>query len=119
MVVDDEEAIIAVMKKMLGRLGYSVIGKSSSIEGLKAFREHPEEYDLVITDLTMPNLTGLELAKEIGQIRSEIPVILMTGYGENIKGDLQKDHGIQAIIGKPIMLRELASLIRKVIAEFC
>ena len=115
LVVDDEEAIIGVMKKMLGRLGYRVIAKNSSIEGLKAFRERPAEYDLVITDLTMPHLTGLELAKEIGKIRSGIPIILMTGYGENIKGDLQKDYGIQAIVGKPIMFRELAAMVRKVI----
>ena len=113
--MEDVQAIIGVMKKMLGRLGYRVIAKNSSIEGLKAFRERPAEYDLVITDLTMPNLTGLELAKEIGKIRSGIPVILMTGYGENIKGDLQKDYGIQAIVGKPIMFRELAAMIRKVI----
>ena len=118
LVVDDEEAIIGVMKRMLGRLGYRVIAKNSSIEGLKAFRQRPAEYDLVITDLTMPNLTGLELAKEIGKIRSGIPVILMTGYGENIKGDLQKGYGIQAIVGKPIMFRELAAMVRKVIDKF-
>ena len=113
--MDDEQSVAKVLKKMLEKLGYKAVIRNNCLEALKTFRQQANKYDLVITDLTMPNMTGLELAKQIHKIRSELPLILMTGYGENITKDIQKHYGIQEILGKPIVLRKLASTIRKVI----
>jgi CheY-like chemotaxis protein len=115
LVVDDEEFVVTMLKKMLERFGYKVEARNSSIEALKAFREKPERYDLVISDLTMPDLTGLELAKELHNVRSELPVIIMTGYGENITGDILDHYSINKIVGKPIEMQKLADAIRSVI----
>ena len=115
LVIDDEKANTDVLKKMLNQLGYKVKVKNSCIETLKNFRQHYAKYNLVITDLTMPDMNGLELAKQINVIRPEFPIILMTGYGENVSNKIQKQYGIDNIIGKPITIRELSSVIRKVI----
>jgi len=116
LIVDDEESVANVIKRMLERLGYSVEIKTSSINALKAFRKNPEKYDLVITDLTMPSMNGLQLARRLNEKRAGIPVILITGYGEEVTAQMQKEHGIREILGKPIVLVELATTIRKVVA---
>jgi len=113
--VDDEKAIIDIMQPMIERLGYEVSVRTSSIEGLEAFRANPNRFDLVITDFTMPNMTGMELAKELFQLRSDIPVILCTGYSEHINEDKAKRSGIRAFVVKPVVLSEIASTIRKVL----
>jgi len=113
--VDDEKAIIDIMQPMIERLGYEVSVRTSSIEGLEAFRANPNRFDLVITDFTMPNMTGMELAKELFQMRSDIPVILWTGYSEHINEDKAKRSGIRAFVVKPVVLSEIASTIRKVL----
>lgn len=117
LVVDDEEAIVDVMKRMLERIGYKVVACNSSIEALKTIRQQPDKYDLVISDLTMPIMPGLDLSKQIREIRSELPIIIMTGYGDSVTDDVQKHYGIQRVIGKPIMLRELAPAIRKAMGK--
>jgi len=115
LVVDDEEVVINVMKKMLERIGYRVEVCSSSIEALKVFRQQPQQYDLVLSDLTMPNMTGLELSAQIQKIRPDLPILIMTGYGEEVTDSIQKQLGIYRVIGKPITLNELAVVIRKVL----
>ncbi|MBN1163152.1 MAG: PAS domain S-box protein [Candidatus Krumholzibacteriota bacterium] len=114
LVVDDEKTVATMLRRMLERFGYTVDARHNSVDALKAFRKQPERYDLVITDLTMPNITGLDLAKELHRIRPSVPVIIMTGYGENIGGDILEHYGINEIIGKPIELRKFAAAIRKV-----
>jgi CheY-like chemotaxis protein len=116
LIVDDEKSVADVLKRMLERLGYTVEIKTSSPEGLKAFRKNPGKYDLVITDLTMPNMNGLQLAKSLSKTGAGIPVILITGYGEEISVQMQREYGIREILGKPIVLVELANAIRKVVA---
>lgn len=113
--VDDEKAIIDIMQPMIERLGYEVSVRTSSIEGLEAFRANPNRFDLVITDFTMPNMTGMELAKALFKLRSDIPVILCTGYSEHINEDKAKRSGIRAFVVKPVVLSEIASTIRKVL----
>jgi len=113
--VDDEKAIIDIMQPMIERLGYEVSVRTSSIEGLEAFRANPNRFDLVITDFTMPNMTGMELAKALFKLRSDIPVILCTGYSEHINEDKAKRSGIRAFIVKPVVLSEFASTIRRVL----
>jgi len=113
--VDDEKAMIDIIQPMLERLGYEVAVRTSSIEGLEAFRANSNRFDLVITDFTMPNMTGMELAKELFKLRSDIPVILCTGYSEHINEDKAKRIGIRAFMGKPVVLSEFACTIRKVL----
>jgi PAS domain S-box-containing protein len=112
LVVDDEPAVAGVVKRMLEQLGYAVDIQNSSVEALTTIREKSKKYDLVLTDLTMPNLTGLELAKGIRALRPELPVILMTGYGDAISDEAPD--GLN-IIGKPIVVRELVDIIHRVL----
>jgi PAS domain S-box-containing protein len=113
--VDDEKAMIDAIQPMIERLGYKVTARTSSIEGLEAFRANPDRFDLVITDFTMPNMTGMELANELFKLRSEIPIILCTGYSEHINEEKAKRNGIRAFVMKPVVLDEIANTIRKVL----
>ena len=115
--VDDEKAMVDVIQPILERLGYKVTARTSSIEALEAFRANPDRFDLVITDFTMPNMTGMELAKALFKLRSDIPVILCTGYSEHINEDKVKRSGIRAFVVKPVVLDEIANTIRKVLDD--
>ena len=115
--VDDEKAMVDAIQPMIERLGYKVTARTSSIEALEAFRANPDRFDLVITDFTMPNMTGMELAKELLNLRSDIPIILCTGYSEHINEDKAKGNGIRAFLMKPVVLGEIANTIRKVLDD--
>ena len=115
--VDDEKAMVDAIQAMIERLGYKVTARTSSIEGLEAFRTNPDRFDLVITDFTMPNMTGMELAKELFKLRSDIPIILCTGYSEHINEDKAERSGIRAFVVKPVVLDEIANTIRKVLDD--
>jgi two-component system cell cycle sensor histidine kinase/response regulator CckA len=111
--VDDEEMLVELGKSMLTGLGYDVIGKTSSLEALELFRARPERFDLVITDMTMPNMTGIELARELMCIRPGIPVILCTGFSEAITPEKAKALGLREFIMKPIIKNQIAEAIRR------
>jgi two-component system, cell cycle sensor histidine kinase and response regulator CckA len=113
--VDDEQAIVGMGKKMLETLGYTVVAKTSSTEALEAFSAHPDEFDLVITDQTMPHMTGDMLAKELLHIRSDVPIILCTGYSEEINEEKAKAIGIREFVKKPIVTLDMAKTIRNVL----
>ena len=81
--VDDEATLVDLGQQMLEHLGYKVEGKTSSIEALETFRARPDDFDLILTDKTMPNLTGFDLGKECKVIRPDIPIILCTGFSES------------------------------------
>ena len=115
LVVDDEEVVLNVVQKMLKRLGYKVDICNRSIDALKTIRRHPEKYHLVISDLTMPDMTGLILSERLQQIRPEFPTIIMTGFGESLQEDILHHYGVHEVTGKPIIIRELAAVIRKVL----
>jgi len=100
---------------MLERLGYRAFSKTSSIEALEEFRRKPEKFDLVITDQTMPKMTGMELIQKLMHIRSDIPIILCTGFNEKITEDNTKRLGIDALISKPVRVKEVALTIREVL----
>ena len=117
LVVDDEEPIIKVIEKMLGQLGYVVTSYTSSSEALLAFRRNPEAFDLVITDMTMPRMTGDEMAVKMMKVRHDIPVILCTGHSEKITEEDVLALGIRGFLQKPIQRRNLAEKIRKVLDE--
>lgn len=115
--VDDEKVLRDLGKSLLEHLGYEVVARTSSIEALEVFRNQPNRFDLVITDMTMPNMTGMELVKELVQIRPDIPVILCTGFSDKLTPEKAAAAGIREFIMKPFGARNLADTIRKVLAS--
>ncbi len=115
--VDDEEALVEIGKQMLERLGYEVVAEKDSVRALKQFQRDPGKFDLVITDQTMPNMTGIELAKRMMSIKKDIPIILCTGFSEVISSESAKAMGIREFVMKPIIKNEMAETIRRVIAD--
>jgi signal transduction histidine kinase/CheY-like chemotaxis protein len=115
LLVDDEKQIIDIEQQILERLGYTVTPKIDSEEALEEFATLPERYDLVITDMTMPKMTGVQLARELMDIRPDIPVILCTGFNESITEEKALAMGIDKFIMKPIVKDELAKTIRTVL----
>ena len=113
--LDDEKAIVAMVKQILDSLGYKVVATTSSTDALEVFRAQPDRFDLIVTDQTMPNMTGEELSKKLMRIRPDIPIILCTGYGELIDEDTAKSMGIREFVMKPLLMRDLAETIRKVL----
>ena len=111
--VDDEPTILAMGRQMLRRLGYEVTTRSSSLEALKLFEAKPEAFDLVLADLTMPNMTGDKMAQKMLAIRPDIPVIICTGYSEKASRHMVENIGIKAIKLKPLVRSELAISIRE------
>ncbi len=115
MLVDDDRLVSGVLSKILSRLGYSVEVNNSSVDALGSFRRNPDGYDLVITDLTMPDMTGTGLAERLGECDPGIPVILITGYGDKIPDDTGKGSTIREVIAKPVRMHHLASKVREVL----
>ena len=115
LVVDDEVPVARMFCGLLKSLGYSVAMSTSSIEALALFRTKPNDFDLVITDMTMPNMTGDRLAIELMKIRPDIPVILCTGYNKKISDESASEMGIKAFVYKPIVKADLAKTVRKVL----
>lgn len=113
--VDDEKALADVGKYILEDLGYNVTCKQGSFEALEAFRNQPDAFDLVITDQTMPSMTGLELSQTILQIRPDMPIILCTGYSSLVDEKLAKAEGIKEFALKPITINTIGRLIRNVL----
>jgi PAS domain S-box-containing protein len=113
--VDDEFELARVGQRTLESLGYEVVAKTGSIEALEVFRTRPDKFDLVITDQAMPNMTGEELSKKLLRIRFDIPIILCTGYSEVITPEKAKGLGIREFVMKPVIKRDLAEIIRRVL----
>ena len=116
LLVDDDAAQLKSLARMLERLGYKITTRSSGRTAAAAFKKDPEAFDLVITDQTMPGISGAELARDIVKVRPDIPIILNTGFSEKVNGESVGKDGIRAFIMKPFTARELSVLIRKVLA---
>ncbi|MFZ2448805.1 MAG: PAS domain S-box protein [Syntrophobacteraceae bacterium] len=117
LVIDDEKAIVDMLKEMLESLGYNVAGRYSSGDALQAFRARPDIFDLVITDLTMPHMTGTDLAKEMLKIRADTPIILCTGFSETVDENRTRLLGIKGFLMKPVALRDLAVTVNRVLSQ--
>ncbi len=117
LLVDDEEEIITVERQMLEHLGYHITSQISSIEALKDFRTNPNQFDLVITDMAMPNLSGGELAVEMIKIRPDISILLCTGFSEIMSETKAASIGIKGFLMKPIEMNEFAQKIRDILDE--
>ena len=115
LLVDDQDIIVQMEKQMLERLGYHVTAQTSSTDALEEFKANSDEFDLVITDMTMPNMTGEQLAGEIMKIRSDTPIILCTGFSEMMTKEKAKALGIKGFLLKPVVMKDLSSIIREVL----
>jgi signal transduction histidine kinase/DNA-binding response OmpR family regulator len=118
LLIDDEQFLVDIGSQMLQRLGYQVESRTSSMDALALFRAQPSHYDLVITDMTMPNMTGDKLAAELIQIRPDIPIVLCTGYSEMMLEEKARAIGIRALVMKPILMEKLAWAIRGALDGF-
>jgi PAS domain S-box-containing protein len=117
LLVDDEAPIANLEKTMLERLGYKVTLRTSSIEALEAFKKTPNDFDLILTDMTMPNMTGDRLALEMIKIRPDIPIIIATGFSERINEEIAKEAGVKGFLMKPVLKNEMSEMVRKVLDE--
>ncbi|MBF0477172.1 MAG: PAS domain S-box protein [Deltaproteobacteria bacterium] len=117
LLVDDEPGLAETGKIMLERLGYKVTAKIGAVEALGAFMAHPDEFDLLITDMAMPQMTGDKLAQEIMRWKPDLPVILCTGYSEAINEKTAAEMGVSGFLMKPIDITRLAKLIRQVLEK--
>ncbi|MDH3877577.1 MAG: ATP-binding protein [Desulfobacterales bacterium] len=115
LLIDDEEQIVSMEQQMLENLGYEVTARTDSTEALKEFSLQPQNFDLVITDMTMPQMTGDELAQKLLDIKPDIPVILCTGFNEDITEEKALAMGIQKFVMKPVIKNDLATTIRTVL----
>ena len=116
--VDDEPAALKMMTVMITKLGFKIQTAESPLQALELFRKNPGQFDLVITDLTMPEMTGIELSGELHKISPQIPVILMTGYGKDIEHtNPLNQHGICKYLKKPVKMTVMASTINDVISR--
>jgi PAS domain S-box-containing protein len=118
LLVDDEEVQVRSIKNMLGRLGYEVVGLADGLEALRLFKSDPRSFDLLITDQTMPQLTGLRLSKEVLGLRPDLPIILCTGYSETVDAAEARTLGIREFLMKPYSIHEMAEMIRRALTGY-
>ncbi|MGE4559802.1 MAG: Cache 3/Cache 2 fusion domain-containing protein [Desulfobulbus sp.] len=119
LLIDDEELIVEVGRLVLEGLGYQVTCLRNSAEALERFRSDPEAFDLVITDMTMPNMTGDRLAMELLAIRPDLPIIICSGFSERISREQAKGIGVREFLRKPITLLEISHKVRAALDEPC
>jgi CheY-like chemotaxis protein len=113
--VDDDKSIIYVGRYRLERLGYQVETKNNPVEALELFRTNPDQFDLVITDMAMPQMTGVQMMKEMLKIRPDMPIILCTGFSEKIDEKKAKELGAAEYVDKPLDKHDFAFKIRNVL----
>lgn len=115
LLVDDEELVLRLEVKLLESYGYKVIAENNPERALQIFEESPDLFDLVITDMTMPNMTGIELVKKLKQIRADVKTIVCTGYSENMNSEKAEELGIQGFLAKPATRLEFAGKVRAIL----
>ncbi len=113
LMVDDEPAVVYMGKAMLERLGYRVTPETGSEAALETFRTHPDRFDLVVTDMTMPGMTGVQLASRLREIRPDVKIVICTGFSDLMDEKKAADYGIQGFILKPVVKAEIAAKIRE------
>jgi PAS domain S-box-containing protein len=113
--VDDEESLLDIGRDLLSRLGYQVETRASALDALEAFQVDPQKFDLVISDITMPKMTGDEIARQIKAIRPEIPIILCSGFSDRINPQTMETIGISALLMKPIIYADLAQTVHRIL----
>jgi len=117
LLVDDEISVVKLESQMLSRLGYRVNKQLKSLDALKIFKANPDNFDLVITDMTMPDMTGDQLAKELMSIRPDIPIMICTGFSERISKEQAETNKVKGFLMKPVIKSEMAQMVRRVLDE--
>ncbi|MBF0550186.1 MAG: response regulator [Deltaproteobacteria bacterium] len=117
LLVDDEGDLVHAEKLILEYLGYQVRSFTSSLAALETFRSQPEGFDLVISDQTMPEMTGIELATELLNIRPDLPIIICTGYSASLTSEIAKRHGIKAVVMKPLLAGKISKIIKELLKD--
>jgi signal transduction histidine kinase/CheY-like chemotaxis protein len=115
LVVDDDIMLLDVTKRGLNSLGYHVTIETSSLEAIRKFKAHPDEYDLVITDMSMPEMDGDEMCLAMRAIRSDIPMIMCTGFSAQMTEHIAQKKGFEAFLMKPVQLGDLARVVRRIL----
>ncbi|MDX2454367.1 PAS domain S-box protein [Desulfosarcina sp.] len=115
--VDDEELLVKVGVEMLNDLGYHAVGTTRASQALETFKARPDGFDLIITDMTMPDMTGDQLATQILLLQPGIPIIICTGFSKRISSELVSSLGIRALLMKPVTVQELSRTIRDVLDQ--
>jgi CheY-like chemotaxis protein len=113
--VDDEEALADLGRAALERLGYRVHAECDSLQALETFHRAPHDFDLLITDQTMPGLTGLELSRSVLDVRPDLPIIICTGFSRSVTPEKAREIGVKGFLMKPIVLTELAKKVKQVL----
>jgi CheY-like chemotaxis protein len=111
--VDDEMMLAGIGQEMLKKLGYDVVARTSPVEALELFKAKPGHFDLVVTDQTMPGMTGDALARELMRIRPGLPIIICTGYSQSIDERKAAEMGIRGFVMKPILIHQIAAAVRR------
>jgi len=117
LLVDDELSVAKLEGQMLSRLGYQVTVKTSSGDALDTFKSNPDSFDLVISDMTMPGMTGDQLSKALLSIQPNIQIIICTGFSERINEEQSKNIGIKGFLMKPVVKAEMAQMVRQVLDQ--
>jgi two-component system cell cycle sensor histidine kinase/response regulator CckA len=117
LIVDDDEGIAKLEATMLERLGYAVTPTVNCLDALASFKADPGEFDLVITDMTMPDMTGDAFAKALIAVRPEIPVIICTGFSDRVNEETAEGIGVKGFLMKPVSWSGLAEMVRRVLDE--
>lgn len=117
LVVDDDTSVARLEGQMLSRLGYQVTIETESLNALDKIKTAPEHFDLVITDMTMPNMTGDELAKRILKCNPAVPIIICTGFSERMDNLKAKEMGLKGLLMKPVVKSDIAQMVRTVLDE--
>ncbi len=113
--IDDEAGIVAIAERIFSSLGYHVTSFTSSLEAFERFRSSPDDFDLVVTDQTIPQMTGIEITGRILEIRPDMPVIICTGYSRELDEETVREHGARSLIMKPFTVEGLAGEVRRVL----
>jgi CheY-like chemotaxis protein len=114
MVVDDERAISSLLQNLLEHYGATVVPFNDPVQALDSFRANPDEYDLVVTDETMPKLSGLDLSRQLLEMRKNLPIILCTGFSEAVNDKVIKEIGITKLLRKPVPNRVFVEEVAKI-----
>ncbi len=115
LVVDDDDALADVGKSIFESLGYRVVAVTDPVEAFRIFKDNPNDFDLIFTDLAMPRMPGDELTTEVRSIRQDIPIIICSGLTQSLTADRVKELGINAVMNKPLLKKDMAMIVRKVL----
>ncbi len=115
--IDDEDELVSLGKDVLSKLGYNVIAETSSVKAMALFKENPDKFDIIVSDTTMPDLTGIQLVRSVREVAPDIPIILCTGYSRQIDEQVLSDLGIEYLLIKPYEVSELAVIMRTLLEK--